>query len=198
MENASKALLIAAEILIGVIILTVMALLFSRMLELSDSYQAKQETQKVVMFNVEYQKYETLDNEDKAYLTSEEVVTLVNKVLSWNRSTEDPDEEIVLTVNDNDITVVEDVMTITPSDIKDLIAFMVKSKKFENVLGSLDEIESMRKNHKYDPISGESTEFQQYLQQFDETLFECHIEYKNDGGRVSDISIRTTDFLGGE
>ena len=99
MEDASKALLISAEVLIGVIIISIMVMLFNRMIEISDVYHAKTEAQKITAFNIEYLQYETENNADKGYLTAEEVVTLINKVHSWNMSTEDGNEEITLTID---------------------------------------------------------------------------------------------------
>lgn len=194
MENASKALLIATEILIGVIILTIMALLFSRMLEVSDSYQTRQEAQKIITFNVEYQRYETEDNADKDYLTSEEVVSLVNKVLSWNRSTQDPDEKIKLSVDETTFIIegTEEEYRKNHIDKKDLIDFMIKSKKYDKILEQINNIETKALELKKGLI--DEANYEKYLKdEFDEIKFTCHIEYKEENKRVGNIVIETIE-----
>ena len=57
MENASKALIIAGGILLGVLILTLMATLFLSAKELSASYEQRKLSEAVQQFNVNFTKY---------------------------------------------------------------------------------------------------------------------------------------------
>lgn len=81
MENAAKALLIAGEVLIGIVILSILSMVFQRALTVNESYQERMKKQEVIQFNVEYQQYIT-NQEKKIY--AQDVVTLINKVSDWN------------------------------------------------------------------------------------------------------------------
>lgn len=72
MENASKALLMAAGILIGVLLLTLMVALFSSSKSLFDSYDTTKQSEAIQQFNVNFTKYVGQD------LTIHEVVTICN------------------------------------------------------------------------------------------------------------------------
>lgn len=81
MENASKALLIASGILIGVLILTLMASLYFIFSQYAKETQ-KQITQKDIQtFNQEFLKYDGRTN-----LSIQEVVSIKNKALESNNS----------------------------------------------------------------------------------------------------------------
>ena len=57
MENASKALIMAGGILIGLLILTLMITLFMSSSELTNTYQRTKQTEEVQQFNVNFIKY---------------------------------------------------------------------------------------------------------------------------------------------
>ena len=57
MENASKALLMAAGILIGLLILALMVTLFASSKSLFDGYDATKESEAIQQFNVNFTKY---------------------------------------------------------------------------------------------------------------------------------------------
>ncbi len=97
MENASKALLIAGEVLIGIIVLSIFAYTFQRVFTLVETYQERSEHQKVVEFNTQYTKYATGTNK---YIYSENIVTLTEQVLNWNKATVIDDEKIELNILD--------------------------------------------------------------------------------------------------
>ena len=176
MENATKALLIIGEILIGMIILSIMVILFSRMGEISQSLSSKAENREMVMFNTEYQKFEAQPGMDKEYLTPEEVITLINKVHSWNMSTEDETEEIYLAVNGTEVVVNKDNLELRDKD--DLIEFLKENKKYELVYSKLERIKSK-------DLSDDE------LKNLKDTKFTCKITYNGDKGRVDTITIET-------
>ena len=72
MENASKALLMAAGILVGVLILALMVTLFLSSRELSTEYEKTKQTETVQQFNVNFTKYLGQD------LTIHQVITITN------------------------------------------------------------------------------------------------------------------------
>lgn len=72
MENASKALLMAAGILVGVLILALMVTLFLSARNISTSYEQEKQADAVQQFNVNFIKYLGQD------LTIHQVITICN------------------------------------------------------------------------------------------------------------------------
>lgn len=72
MENASKALLMAAGILIGLLILALMVTLFASTKSLSDTYEGTKKSEAIQQFNVNFTRYLGQD------LTIHQVVTMCN------------------------------------------------------------------------------------------------------------------------
>lgn len=99
MENASRALLIAGEVLIGVIVLSIFAYAFQNVGAFAENYQERVEHQKTIEFNTKYTKYATGDDK---YLYSEDVVDLVEQVLDWNATTVNDSEKINLILKKED------------------------------------------------------------------------------------------------
>ncbi len=97
MENASKALLIAGEVLIGLIVLSIFAFAFQKAYEFAETIQDRSTQQKIVAFNTQYTKYATGTNR---YIYSEDVVTLIEQVINWNKTTAIDSEKIELFVKD--------------------------------------------------------------------------------------------------
>lgn len=75
MENASKALIMAGGILLGVLILALMVTLFASSKSLSNSYETTKQSEAVQQFNTNFTKYLGKD------LTIHEVVTICNFAL---------------------------------------------------------------------------------------------------------------------
>lgn len=97
MENASKALLIAGEVLIGVIVLSIFAYVFQKVGTFAENYQNNAEQKKIVAFNTQYTKYATGTGK---YIYSEDVVTLTEQVLNWDQTTVIDSEKIRLNILD--------------------------------------------------------------------------------------------------
>ncbi len=97
MENASKALLIAGEVLIGLIVLSIFAFAFQKAYEFAETIQDRATQQKIVAFNTQYTKYATGTSR---YIYSEDVVTLIEQVINWNNTTAIDSEKIELRVED--------------------------------------------------------------------------------------------------
>lgn len=92
MENASNALLMAAGILIGILILTLMITLFASSKQLSNGYGQRKEEEAIQQFNVNFMKYLGQD------LTIHQVITITsfakeNKVtVTGGKKVEDIDD----------------------------------------------------------------------------------------------------------
>lgn len=74
MENASRALIMAAGVLIGVLILTLMVVLFSSASSFSKEYDETKHEESVQRFNAYFLKYIGVDKK----LTIHDVVTICN------------------------------------------------------------------------------------------------------------------------
>ena len=78
MENASKALIIASEVLVGVLLLSLMATVFytftNYQAQIEENYQSKEINQ----FNIKFYVYEN------KVLTPQDVVTIYNMVQDYN------------------------------------------------------------------------------------------------------------------
>ena len=95
MENASKALIIAAEVLFGVLLVTVGLFIFRAMGDFSDTVEDNIEQTVIRQFNAQYEEY--LFKHDK--LTAQDVVTLGNLAKNYN----DYRGEIAITVKVNNV-----------------------------------------------------------------------------------------------
>lgn len=91
MENASKALIIAAEVLIGVLLLTLMVFAFRAMGSFSDSVDKNIEMKNLSEFNTKFEIYRKND------LTAQDVITIGNLAKKYNRES----DSIQVTVNVN-------------------------------------------------------------------------------------------------
>ena len=79
MENASKALLMAGGILIGILILALMAVLFLAGSEVFTGYEETKNSEMVQRFNSNFTKYTGKDkNGDQIKLTAHEALTIYN------------------------------------------------------------------------------------------------------------------------
>ncbi|MCI8700194.1 MAG: hypothetical protein HFJ47_02495 [Clostridia bacterium] len=81
MENASQALLIAAGILVGILILSLGVSLYMSLGGFAADTQAKMDQKNIQQFNEEFLKYD-----QKTNLTIHDVITARNKALEINQS----------------------------------------------------------------------------------------------------------------
>ena len=82
MENATKALYIAAGVLIGIMILSLAVMLFSSLQSYVEEYEKQIESNDLNAFNSKYQKYVDTDIE----LTIQDIVTLAGMAYEDNSS----------------------------------------------------------------------------------------------------------------
>jgi len=79
MENASKALIMAAGILIGLLIATLFAYEMMSVAESGKEHQKLMDIKMITEFNAQFSKYEGKK------LTAQEVATIYNYIKEWNR-----------------------------------------------------------------------------------------------------------------
>ena len=80
MENASKAMLMAASVLIGIMIVSVMIYIFSLFGDFSANQEREREEQQREAFNGRFLKYDGLEN-----VTVHDIVTIINLAAQNNR-----------------------------------------------------------------------------------------------------------------
>ena len=78
MENASKALLMAAGVLIGVLILTLMVYLFVDFGTISAQIHSQVSQRQINEFNSKFTSYESYEDEGKSEITIYDVITVTN------------------------------------------------------------------------------------------------------------------------
>lgn len=79
MENATKALLMAAEVFFGLIILTLLVILYTAIANYYRTGQEMTRNEQVTKFNSQYDAYIRND------VRGNEILTLVNKIVDYNR-----------------------------------------------------------------------------------------------------------------
>lgn len=115
MENASKALLMAAEILMGLIILTIGVYLTVNYTKISGTYSSKMETEQIQDFNKNYLKYE-----GRTDITAQEIISIINFTKEHNKEHDDnPQYKIKVFIDGIDSTNKsnEDLVNILKQDL---------------------------------------------------------------------------------
>ena len=129
MENASKALIIAGTILIGVMLLTIMVQLFIAAGDFSKRYddeRAEQEKQKV---NSQFEQY--LGRHD---LTIHDVITAYNLAKEYNEVNSDPIKVTannVIDLNTHQPEIIKNTSTEISSGVEKLIVYKCSIKYYD-------------------------------------------------------------------
>ncbi len=89
MENASNALLMGAEILIGVLILSILAGLYFAFDGYMEEIQNGQEMKKIYEINSKFQEYVSSDEINPNILSAHDVLTIHNLIEEYNKQFED-------------------------------------------------------------------------------------------------------------
>lgn len=79
MENASKALIMAASVMLGVMLMAIMVYVFRAGASVDESYDAKQVVRQLQLFNSKFEVYDKQDN------TIIDILTAINLVYSINK-----------------------------------------------------------------------------------------------------------------
>ena len=103
MENASKVLLIAAGVAIGVLLLSLIVIISTIFGELGRGYNERIELKYIQTFNSQFTKFNRTDEElskGKA-LKAQDIMTIANLVVEWNNT--GTNETLVVKLNNNPI-----------------------------------------------------------------------------------------------
>ncbi len=93
MENVSKALMIAAGILFAILVLTLLVIFFSQM----SSYYAEQNNAKMIEQVTEFNN--KFDNYSGKTIRGNELISVMNKVVDYNRTYADMEKNERITIN---------------------------------------------------------------------------------------------------
>lgn len=94
MENASKALLMAAEVLLGVLLLTLMASIIYFFTNYQAEIESNQNAKEIYRFNSQFEVYK-----EKEYLTAQDVLSIYNLAQNYNSKFEN-EEPIKVYISD--------------------------------------------------------------------------------------------------
>lgn len=140
MENASKALIIAAEILIGVILISIFVLIYYAWGNFSGNINSNIENNKIKEFNAQFVAYN-----GRTDLTSHDIVSIVSLANEYNLGIEDDSYKIK--IEGNGIPSIQAVMNDIPNylDKNENLTFTLKIKGYNNKNSIIEKIE-IRKN----------------------------------------------------
>ena len=159
MENATKALLIAAGVLIGIIILSIGVYLYSGISSYMSRTQDEIENNAIYKFNTQFLKYQTVEGEE---LSFQDVVTAANIAYENNYEGELIDEGYVGDGNSNYVQV----------DIKGYVN-----------PNSGDEVNTLYSN--FERIVGDSVQLAEWLKYNYSLKYKCNtIEISTESKRV--------------
>lgn len=102
MENASKALLISAEVLIAMLVASMFALLFSTMSDYSKQYETSKQTQEIQAFNTQFTNYIK-----EGGSTAQDVISVKHLAQEWNTKNgyEETDSEYYISIKWNGVEI---------------------------------------------------------------------------------------------
>ena len=106
MENASKALLIAAGILIAIIIIAIFINMYGKISSIQETQDEKTKMEQLAEFNAEYESY------NKTLMYGTDVVTLVNKANENNRKRPNSTIHVYLTIDTIDRKIVKEIQLV--------------------------------------------------------------------------------------
>ena len=118
MENATKALLIAAGVLIAIIILTMFLSTYNRISGFSQSQEQAKKEEQISDYNAEFEAF------NKKLMYSTDVVSLINKVINNNEKYQNSPKYIVaiyIKIDGSDITISKDTSTEYSDNIRKLL-----------------------------------------------------------------------------
>ena len=122
MENASKALIIAGEVLIAVLVLSLMASIFLAFGNFSTNMHAKMSRVEIQQFNSHFYAFEGREN-----ITAQEIVTIINFAKKANDSRE-------LEYNTRKSSEYYTTVTIDGKDVFEHADFVNNQDKYDNKL----------------------------------------------------------------
>ena len=208
MENASKALIIAGEVLLGVLLLALIVFVFGRLGNVELARQESEEQAQVVEYNKEFESYNRKD------LLGNDIISIINKVEDYNKreAKNKSYKAIELNVNlvigitgTNDFTAGNynfDLIRTKYNNVNNKIQNLLKEKYNGKDISyyasqTSDVLESVCQNLKnsqnqtvsYDTIKKKVDEYNLYssvLKEFKKKKFRCsNVDYDKTTGRIS-------------
>lgn len=140
MENASKALIMATEILLGIILISIFVLIYYAWSNFSGNINSKIEDTKVNEFNTQFVSYN-----GRTDLTAHDIVSIVSLANEYNLGIEDDSYKIK--IEGNGIPSIQAVMNDIPNYLNknENSTFTLKIKGYNNKNSIIEKIE-IRKN----------------------------------------------------
>ena len=164
MENASKALLIAAGVLIAIMTISGLVLMFNKLSEVSQTEQESLRTKQLAEFNREYEAYNRRD------LYGGQIISVMNKMLDNNEKYTRIDEQNYVMDMSVTFTIVGD---------------FYNSKKNGTTYSTIAEFKA--KFDQAGKVDGQLTELKR-------KLFKCtSVEYNDETGRINKMSFIEID-----
>ncbi len=103
MENASKALIMAAGMLIGILILALFSYEMFTVAQTGKTYQQKIDQENILEFNSQFEKYAGKP------LSAQEIVTIYNYVIEWNKANEATGIELTIILANDALNTLDDI-----------------------------------------------------------------------------------------
>ena len=139
MENASKALLMAAGVLIAILVVALVVYAFNNMSNTMQNDLTAQQEKQLAEFNTEFASY------DRDGLTGFDMISLVNKVIDYNilnaQEQGYPRVDVEFSLNDRSASILKINKTYKTDSIsdKDFLSGNVDSGLFDEDIGQLEQ-----------------------------------------------------------
>lgn len=127
MENASKALIIAGEMLLGIMVLSLLVYFFSRAANFSHTYQSIKDDEEIAQFNSNFEKY----MKTGVSYNIRDIVTVINFARNYNSKQNLPADYIKVCINSIDYANIDDTSK-TDEEIIKLLSDYSEETKNEN------------------------------------------------------------------
>ncbi len=195
MENASKALLMAASVLIGILILSLAVYLFVSFGQASAQLHEQQDQQRLEQFNSQFSSYV-----GKKGITIHDIITITNLAIENNRHYEfEPRNITAVTGQDNYISVIIKGKTGRSEQLEKYVSNGtgdLTSRLYYLIVYDLNRIDGntppkageKEANDTYNWIGGTGTTINKnqndYEEDSDYAVYDCNVEYSSVTGRV--------------
>lgn len=165
MENATKALLMAAGILIAIMTISALVLMYNRITEISKINDDQLKTEQLVAFNQEFEAFNRKD------LYGSQIISVMNKMLDNNekyRRLDEPNYEMEMSVT---FVIKDDVFN---------------KKKEGTIYSSLSTLKAKIDEVERNTVSG--------MTEFKRKIFKCtSLQYNEETGRVNKMTFEEID-----
>ena len=132
MENISKALIIAGEMLLGIMVLSLLVYFFSRAVNFSHTYQSIKDDEEIAQFNSNFEKY----MKTGVIYNIRDIVTVINFARNYNSKQNLPADYIKVWIDET-----IDYANIGTIGDQEIIKLLVEnSEEIENADGTITRI----------------------------------------------------------